>query len=66
MMHLDVPTLMVMGSLVAASAGAVLLVAWLQNRKISILALWGLADIATAGGVFSLMLGSAWNCPVLC
>jgi diguanylate cyclase (GGDEF)-like protein len=65
MMHLDVPTLMVMGSLVAASAGAVLLVAWLQNRKISILALWGLADIATAGGVFSLMLGSALRQPLV-
>lgn len=65
MMHLDVPTLMVMGSLVAASAGAVLLVAWLQNRKISILALWGLADIAIAGGVFSLMLGSALRQPLV-
>jgi diguanylate cyclase (GGDEF)-like protein len=65
MMHLDVPTLMVMGSLVAASAGAVLLVAWLQDRKLSILALWGLADIATAGGVFSLMLGSALHQPLV-
>ena len=64
-MHLDVPTLMAMGSLIAACAGAVLLIAWWQNRKISVLALWGLANIATAGGVFSLMLGSGLGQPLV-
>jgi hypothetical protein len=32
-MHLDVPTLMVMGSFVAACSGAILLAAWWANRK---------------------------------
>jgi diguanylate cyclase (GGDEF)-like protein len=63
-MHLDVPTLMAMESFVAACAGAVLLVAWSQNRKISALALWGLANIVAAGGMFSLMLGSALRQPL--
>ena len=35
MMQLDLPTLMAMGSFVTASAGAVLLFAWLQNRNAS-------------------------------
>ncbi len=63
-MNLDTPTVMTMESFVAACAGAVLLVAWSQNRKISALALWGLANIVAAGGMFSLMLGSAWHQPV--
>ncbi len=63
-MNLDTPTLMTMESFVAACAGAVLLVAWSQNRKISALALWGLANIVAAGGMFSLMLGSALHQPV--
>jgi hypothetical protein len=33
-MHLDLLTLVAMGSFVAACAGAVLLVAWSQNRKL--------------------------------
>jgi diguanylate cyclase (GGDEF)-like protein len=56
-MQLDLPTLMVMQSFALASAGAVLLVAWSQNRKIPALALWGIAHIAGAGGILSLMLG---------
>ncbi len=63
-MDLHLPTLMTMESFVPACAGAVLLVAWSQNRKISALALWGLANIIAAGGVFSLMLGSALHQPV--
>ena len=63
-MDFHLPTLMTMESFVAACAGAVLLVAWSQNRKISALALWGLANIVAAAGVFSLMLGSALHQPV--
>jgi diguanylate cyclase (GGDEF)-like protein len=62
-MHLDVLTLVAMGSFVAACAGAVLLIAWSQNRKTSALALWGLANIVNASGIASLMLASALGQP---
>jgi diguanylate cyclase (GGDEF)-like protein len=63
-MHLDVSTLMAMESFVAACAGAVLLFAWSQNRKAFALALWGLASIGNAGGIFALMLGAALSQPI--
>jgi diguanylate cyclase (GGDEF)-like protein len=63
-MHLDIPTLMAMGSFLSACTGVVLLVAWWQNRKILPLALWGLADIVAAGGILSLMLGSELRQPL--
>jgi diguanylate cyclase (GGDEF)-like protein len=56
-MQLDLPTLMVMQSFALACAGAVLLFAWLQNRIVSALALWGFADVIAAAGILSLMLG---------
>jgi diguanylate cyclase (GGDEF)-like protein len=62
-MHLDLLTLVAMGSFVSACAGAVLLAAWSQNRKISALALWGLANIVDASGIASLMLASALGQP---
>jgi diguanylate cyclase (GGDEF)-like protein len=62
-MHLDVLTLVAMGSFVAACAGTVLLVAWSQNRNTSVLALWGLANIVSASGIASLMLASALGQP---
>ena len=62
-MHLDLPTLMVMQSFALAAAGAVLLVAWSQNRKASTLALWGAANIIAAGGMLSLMLGLTLHQP---
>jgi diguanylate cyclase (GGDEF)-like protein len=63
-MHLDLATLMAMGSFVFACAGAVLLIAWSQDRKNSALVLWGLADIVASGGIFSLMLGHALSTPL--
>jgi diguanylate cyclase (GGDEF)-like protein len=63
-MQLDLPTLMVMQSFALACAGAILLVAWSQNRKISPWALWGVADIIAAGGILSLMLGYTLRQPV--
>jgi diguanylate cyclase (GGDEF)-like protein len=63
-MHLDVPTLVAMGSFVAACAGIVLLIAWSQNRKISALAIWGLANIVNAFGILCLILGPALRQPV--
>jgi diguanylate cyclase (GGDEF)-like protein len=62
-MHLDLLTLVAMGSFVAACAGAVLLVAWSQNRKLPALGLWGLAYIVEALGIASLMLGAALDEP---
>jgi diguanylate cyclase (GGDEF)-like protein len=62
-MHLDLPTLVVMGSFVAACAGAVLLFAWSQNRKISGLAIWGLANLVYSAGIISLILGPALHQP---
>jgi diguanylate cyclase (GGDEF)-like protein len=58
-MNLDLPTLMVMQSFALACAGAVLILAWLQSRIISALALWGFANFIAAAGIISLMLGFA-------
>jgi diguanylate cyclase (GGDEF)-like protein len=63
-MHLDLLTLVAMGSFVAICAGTVLLVAWSQSRKASTLALWGLANIFYAVGIASLMLAAALDLPV--
>ena len=62
-MHLDLLTLVAMGSFVAACAGAVLLVAWSQNRKLPALGLWGSANIVEALGIASLMLAAALDEP---
>jgi diguanylate cyclase (GGDEF)-like protein len=62
-MHLDLLTLVAMGSFVATCAGTVLLVAWSQNRKTLTLALWGLANIVDALGIASLMLAAALDQP---
>ena len=66
-MQLDIPTLTVMGSFVWACAAAVLSLAWWQHRKILALALWAFSDIAAAGGILCLILGSplhpAWFIP---
>jgi diguanylate cyclase (GGDEF)-like protein len=58
-MRLDVPTLTTMESFVLACAGAVLFLAWSQNRKLSALALWSLSYFATAAGVFALIFGAS-------
>jgi diguanylate cyclase (GGDEF)-like protein len=62
-MTLDLPTLMVMQSFALASAGAVLAFAWLQNRAVSALAIWGLADVLAAAGILSLMVGATSRQP---
>ncbi len=63
-MKLDVLTLATMGSFVSACAGAVLIVAWLQSRKVTTLALWGLANIVCAAGILSLVLRSTRDQPI--
>ena len=62
-MKLDLPTLMTMQSFALACAGAVLLVAWVQRRVETALALWGVANVNAAAGFISLMLGLAWHQP---
>jgi diguanylate cyclase (GGDEF)-like protein len=62
-MLIDLPSLMIMQSFALACAGAVMLAAWSQNRKIRALALWGIADILAAGGFVSLMLGLSLRQP---
>jgi diguanylate cyclase (GGDEF)-like protein len=56
-MNLDLPTLMVMQSFAMASAGVVLLVAWLQGRSVAVLGIWGAAHLNAAAGIICLMLG---------
>jgi diguanylate cyclase (GGDEF)-like protein len=63
-MQLDLPTLLVMQSFALACAGAILLVAWSQNRAITALALWGIAHICAAAGFVSLMLGLVLRQPI--
>jgi diguanylate cyclase (GGDEF)-like protein len=62
-MQLDVPTLMAMASFVTASAGAVLMLAWLQNRNVTALGVWAMSDFMGAGGIFTLMLGAVLHLP---
>jgi diguanylate cyclase (GGDEF)-like protein len=64
-MKLDLPTLMVMQSFALASAGAVLLFAWMQNRAVASLAIWGLAHFSAASGILSLMFAVALRQPAL-
>ena len=56
-MQLDLPTLMVMQSFALTCAGSILLFAWLQNRIVPALVLWGIANIIAGAGILSLMLG---------
>jgi hypothetical protein len=63
-MNLDLPTLVVMGSFVSACAGAALLYAWAQNKTISALAIWGLANLVNVAGILCLILGPALRQPV--
>jgi diguanylate cyclase (GGDEF)-like protein len=64
-MPLDIPTLMVMGSFVAACSGAILLGAWLGNEKTPILGLWGIGSMISAGGIALLMVGMVAHEPRL-
>lgn len=63
-MTLDLPTLMVMQSFAMACAGAALVFAWLQNRAVFALAIWGMADLLAAAGIVSLMFGATLQRPV--
>jgi hypothetical protein len=62
--YLDLPTLMFMGSFVAACAGVILLIAWSGNRNTPALAIWGLANLLAGAGIFSLMLGLVFSQPL--
>ena len=62
-MALDLPTLMVMQSFALASAGAVLLFAWLQNRDDFRIGVIWLRQRHRRAGILSLMLGVALHQP---
>jgi len=63
-MSLDLPTLMIMQSFAVACSGALLCLAWVQNRTVIAWGLWGLANIIAAAGFLSLMLGATFHVPV--
>lgn len=63
-MTLDLPTLMIMQGFAMALAGALLLSFWLQNRRMSVLAVWGLAHLSGALGIVALALGHAFRQPL--
>jgi hypothetical protein len=63
--HLDVSTLVVMGSFASACAGAVLLLAWWQNPKVPALGWWGLGNIVNALGILGLIVGPAAHLPLV-
>lgn len=64
-MTLDLPTLMVMQSFAMASAGALLLFAWMQNRNVPPLGVWGLAHFSGAAGILALMFAVESEQPAL-
>lgn len=64
-MNLDLPTLMVMQSFAMASAGAVLLLAWLQRRAVPVLGIWGSGHVSASAGIICLMLGVTTRQPLL-
>src|ERR1700684_1213486 len=64
-MTLDLPTLMVMQSFAMASAGALLLFAWLQTRPVSSLGVWGVAHLCAAAGILLVMFAVTVERPVL-
>jgi diguanylate cyclase (GGDEF)-like protein len=55
--NLDLPTLILLESFAVACSGALALFCWTQNRSVTAFALWGLANIISAVGRVSLMLG---------
>jgi len=64
-MSLDLPTLMIMQSFAMACSGALLCVAWTQNRTAPVWRLWGVANIVAAAGIVSLMLGATFHLIIL-
>ena len=64
-MQLDTLTLTTMGSFVAACSGVTLLIFWWANRETAAVAFWGLASLAAAAALFSLVMGTAYHEPAL-
>ena len=63
-MHIDIPSLMMMESFAYLCAGAILFIAWLGDQETPALALWALADVASASGILSIMLGTVTGQPL--
>jgi diguanylate cyclase (GGDEF)-like protein len=63
-MHLDLPSLMVMQSFAVFCAGAMLVVASLQQRAAGVLVLWGMAHIFAAFATLAVVLGNISGAPI--
>lgn len=55
-MYIDLPTMMIAGSFIAASSGVFLLLAWFQTRESRAMLWWAAADLTLAASV-PLMIG---------
>ena len=64
-MNLDIPTLMIAGSFVAAMCGLLLVFAWWQYRETHAALWWAGCDFALAAGVLLLALGFIHSMPLL-
>ncbi len=64
-MQLDLPTLVLTGSVASACAGLVLLVAWWQNPRVPALGLWGLGNFVDAAGICCLIVGPVLQRPAV-
>jgi len=54
-MHIDIPTLQIVTTVIALVAGCMLLFSWFQNRKVSSLVYWGAAFlVGTLGAILML------------
>ena len=63
-MTLDLPTLSVMQSFAMALAGALLFFYWAQNRRMTVLAVWGTAHLSASLGIIALTLGYTLRQPL--
>jgi sugar phosphate permease len=61
---LDLPTLSVMQSFAMALAGALLFFYWAQNRRMTVLAVWGTAHLSASLGIIALTLGYTLRQPL--
>lgn len=64
-MNLDIPTLMIAGSFVAAMCGLLLVFAWWQYRETRAALWWAGGDFALAAGILLLALGFIHDMPLL-
>lgn len=62
-MKLDIPSLMIMEAFASALAASILLSAWLQDRRVTAVAVWGAGQLSSATGILFVTLGTALHQP---